>query len=248
MGQKVIPTGFRLGIVEDWRSRWFASKKDFGRCVVEDEKVRTFIKSRYKAVGIAKIEIERRKDSSTPKGELVTLYLHVGSPGMLIGKHGAGATQLTKELEDLLGTRVILKIIEVAKPEMNAQLVALTIADQLEKRGSYRRAMRRAAEMAMNCGALGVKVQLSGRIAGAEIARSEGLSLGRVPLHTLRAEIDYGVAEAFTKKGTIGVKVWIFKGERFIEKEKKPHATDAPQNQVPQSAEGQDQGKSKPVQ
>ncbi len=247
MGQKVIPTGFRLGIVEDWRSRWFASRKDFGRCLVEDEKARAFIKTRYRSAGIAKVEIERRRDTSTPKGELVTIYMHVGSPGLLIGKHGAGATQLTKELEDLLGTRVLLKVIEVAKAEMNAQLVALVISDQLEKRGSYRRAMRRAAETAMSCGALGVKVQLSGRIAGAEIARSEGLSLGRVPLHTLRAQIDYGLAEALTKKGTIGIKVWIFKGERLVVKEK-PHAVDAPKDQVPQGAEGQNQGGSNPVQ
>jgi small subunit ribosomal protein S3 len=214
---------------------------------VEDEKTRAFVNRRYRSAGIAKIEIERRRDTSTPKGELITIYLHVGSPGMLIGKHGAGATQLTKELEDLLGTRVLLKVIEVSRIEMNAQLVALTIADQLEKRGSYRRAMRRAAETAMTAGALGFKVQLTGRIAGAEIARSEGLNIGRVPLHTLRAEIDYGLAEAFTKKGTIGIKVWIFKGERLAEKEKH-HAVDAAKSQVPQSTEGQNKGESDPVQ
>ncbi|MBI3269611.1 MAG: 30S ribosomal protein S3 [Planctomycetes bacterium] len=234
MGQKVCPIGLRLGITEEWRSRWYANKKDFGRFLVEDNSIRKFVKKNYGFAGIPKIEVERTR-------EAVTIVVHTASPGVLIGRRGSKVDKLTEDLESLVGRRVDLKIIEVETPELCAQLVGESIAEQLEKRSPYRRAMRKAAEAAMNQGALGVKVRIAGRIGGAEIARDEGVLFGSVPLSTLRAEIDYGAATAILSKGTIGIKVWIFKGERLPDKEKK-HAVDAQADKVPQVAPGKAEG------
>lgn len=234
MGQKICPVGIRLGITEEWRSRWYANKKDFGRYLVEDNGIRKFVKKNYGFAGIPRVEVERSR-------EAVTIIVHTSSPGVLIGRRGSKVDKLTEDLEGLVGRRVELKIIEVDQPELNAQLVGENIAEQLKKRSPYRRAMRKAAETAMNMGAQGIKIRIAGRIGGAEIAREEGVLFGKVPLSTLRAEIDYGEATAILSKGTIGIKVWIFKGERLPDKETK-HAVDAKADQVPQSAPGKTEG------
>jgi len=205
MGQKVCPTGLRLGIVEDWRSRWYANKRQFKPTLLEDHKLRAYIKDRYRFAGIPKIEIER-------KGEEVNVLLHCARPGLIIGRKGAEIDKLRGELEGLTGKRININILEIAKPEVDSQLVAEGIAEQLEKRASFRRTMKKAVEMARQAGAKGIKVIVSGRLAGAEIARRETQSEGSIPLHTLLAIIDYGFAVAVTTYGTIGVKVWIYKG------------------------------------
>lgn len=206
MGQKVNPIGFRIGVIKDWEGRWFARKKEYAGLILEDQKIRKFIKSRLFASGIAKIEIERAANR-------VKVTIHTARPGMVIGRQGTEVEVIRKEIEKFSGKQVQLNIAEVKSPELNAQLVAENIAFQLERRTSFRRAMKQAIGRAMKFGALGVKVACSGRLMGAEIARREGYSEGKVPLHTLRADIDYGFAEANTTYGKIGVKVWIYKGE-----------------------------------
>ncbi len=220
MGQKVSPTGLRLGIVEDWRSRWYAGKKGFKEALLEDHNIRKYVKKNYKFAGIPKIEIERMGE-----GEEVNVILHTARPGLVIGRKGAEVDKLRAKLEEITGKKVNVNIIEVSKPELDAQLVGESIAEQLEKRASFRRTMKKAVEMAMQSGALGIKVICSGRLGGAEIARTETQSEGSIPLHTLRAIIDYGLAEAVTTYGTIGVKVWIYKG--LIEEQETMNAADA---------------------
>lgn len=206
MGQKINPIGFRLGVIRDWDGRWFARKKDYAGLIFEDQKIRKFIKKRLFASGIAKIEIERAANR-------VKVTIHTARPGMVIGRQGTEVEVIRKEIETFSGKQVQLNIAEVKSPELNAQLVSENIAFQLERRTSFRRAMKQAIGRSMKFGALGVKVACSGRLMGAEIARREGYSEGKVPLHTLRADIDYGFAEANTTYGKIGVKVWIYKGE-----------------------------------
>ena len=215
MGQKVNPIGLRIGITRTWDSRWFA-KNDFPKLVHEDYKIRRYVKNRLKHAGISKIEIERAANK-------VRLIIHTARPGIVIGKKGAEIEALKKALEELTeGKEIHIDIVEVRRPELDAQLVAENIATQLERRVSFRRAMKRAVALAMRFGAQGIRVQCKGRLGGAEIARKEWYREGRVPLHTLRADIDYGFAEANTKYGVIGVKVWIFKGEVLPEKGEMP--------------------------
>jgi len=206
MGQKVNPQGLRVGVIKDWDSRWFAGKKDFGDQLVEDYKIRKFVKkSRYDA-GIAKIEIERKTDR-------VYVTIHAAKPGIIIGKAGAEIDKLKAELEKMTGKTVNVNISEVKQPDINAQLVAENIAAQLERRISFRRAMKQVMSRSMKLGVKGIKTAVSGRVGGAEIARTEQYHEGTIPLQTLRADIDYGFAEASTTYGIIGVKVWIYKGE-----------------------------------
>lgn len=205
MGQKVNPTGLRLGITETWRSRWYAEKEKFGDYVVEDEKIRRHIKSEYYFAGISKIEIERT-------GEDVSVIAHCARPGLLIGRKGVEVERLKGELQDLTGRAVDISVQEVPRPELDAQLVAEEVAQQLERRSSFRRTVRNSVEMTMDHGAEGARIQIAGRLGGSEIARRVDESRGSIPLHTLKAKIDYGFAEARTKYGSIGVKVWIHKG------------------------------------
>jgi len=202
MGQKTRPTGFRVGIVEAWRSRWYASKKEFGDLLVEDFKIRKFIKKKYLFAGIPKIEIERTRDQ-------VIVHLHCARPGIIIGRKGQEVDRLKAELEDLTGRRMDLKIVEIGNANRSSQLVAEDIAQQLEKRGSFRRTMKRALDQVMEAGVQGIKIQLSGRLGGAEMSRCEKAARGSIPLSTLQAHIDYGFAQAMTAQGVIGVKVWI---------------------------------------
>jgi small subunit ribosomal protein S3 len=211
MGQKVHPIGFRTGVVLPWKSRWYASKKDFSDLLVEDAKLRRFIKKHptktsLKSAGISKIEIERTRDE-------VKVVLHVARPGLIIGKKGQDVEILQEELQNLIGRRVNLKIEEIGRPELQAQLVAEDIGEQLSKRASFRRTMKRSMEAVMEGGAKGIKVQLKGRLGGAEMARQEKANLGSVPLSTLLADIDYGFAEAATPQGNIGIQVWIYRGK-----------------------------------
>src|SRR3990172_325648 len=206
MGQKVNPIGFRTGIMEDWKSRWYASKRDFSELLVEDQKIRRYIKDKYRFAGIPVIEIERTRDE-------VKVTLHTARPGIIIGRKGKEVERLQTDLQELTGRRINIKIQEIARPEINGQLVAEDISEQLQKRASFRRTMKRALEQTMDAGAQGIKIQLSGRLGGSEMAREEKALLGRVPLQTLRAKISYGFAEAKTAQGHIGVKVWINQGE-----------------------------------
>jgi small subunit ribosomal protein S3 len=210
MGQKINPVGLRVGIIRDWEGRWFA-EKDYATLLHEDLKIRRFVKSKLYNSGVARIEIERAANR-------VKVTIHTARPGMVIGRGGTEVENLRKSLEKLTDKQVSLNIAEVKTPDLNAQLVAENICFQLERRSSYRRAMKQAITRIMRLGALGVKVRCSGRLMGAEIARTEGYSEGKVPLHTLRADIDYGFAEAHTTYGKIGVKVWINKGEILPEK------------------------------
>lgn len=202
MGQKTRPTGFRVGIVEDWRSRWYAPKREYGPLLVEDHKIRSFIKKKYQFAGIPKVEIERTRDQ-------VVVHLFTARPGIIIGRKGQEVDRLKAELEDLTGRRMELKIVEVNNPQRSAVLVAEDIAQQLSKRGSFRRTLKRALEQVRESGARGVKVQISGRLGGAEMSRTEKASSGSIPLSTLQRHIDYGFAVAKTAQGVIGVKVWI---------------------------------------
>ena len=206
MGQKVNPHGFRVGVIKDWDSRWYASNEKVGDLLVEDHKIRVYLKKLLFAAGVSKIEIER-------SNEVVTVYLHVARPGVVIGKGGVQIEEYRKNVEKLIGKTVKLNIVEVRNPDMDAQLVAENIAAQLEKRISHRRAMKNAMGRAMRAGAKGIKVNCSGRLGGREIAGSEHYHEGTIPLQTLRADIDYGFAEAATTYGRIGVKVWIYKGD-----------------------------------
>jgi len=205
VGQKVHPHGFRLGIVKPWRSRWFASR-DFPALLKEDELIRTYLKTRLQHAAISDVHIERK-----PGKVLVTV--HTGRPGVVIGKRGAEVDKLRDELAQLTSKEIGINVEEIKRPELDAQLVADNVAHQLAQRISFRRAMKRAVQSAMRMGAQGIKIKCGGRLGGAEIARVEGYHEGRVPLHTLRADVDYATATAKTTFGTIGVKTWIFKGE-----------------------------------
>jgi small subunit ribosomal protein S3 len=205
MGQKVNPIGFRTGIMLGWKSRWYASKKEFADLLVEDQKIRKFIHTKYKFAGIPKVEIERTRDE-------VKVVLHAARPGVIIGRKGQEVEQLQDELQKLVGRRINIKIEEIGRPELQAQLVAEDIGEQLSKRASFRRTMKRAVEQTMEAGAKGIKVQLAGRLGGSEMARREKQIAGSIPLSTLRAKIDYGLAEAMTAQGHIGIQVWINQG------------------------------------
>ncbi len=206
MGQKVNPHGFRVGVIKNWDSRWFANDSTFGDTLVEDYNLRKFLKKALAAAGVAKVEIER-------DDKRVRLHIHCAKPGIVIGRNGAEIEKLREKCQSLLGKPVIINIVEIKNPDANAQLVAENIALQLEKRVSFRRAMKLAIGRAMRLGVKGIKTKCSGRLGGAEIARSEDYHEGTIPLQTLRADIDYGFAEANTTYGRIGVKVWIYKGE-----------------------------------
>ena len=206
MGQKVNPHGFRVGVINNWDSRWFVKDNNFGDTLVEDYKLRKVLKDKLYSAGIPKIEIER--DATR-----VRLHIHCSKPGMVIGKGGTEIEKLRKYCEKLVKKSVFINVVEVKTADMNAQLVAESIAQQLEKRVSFRRAMKMAMGKSMKAGAKGIKTQVSGRLGGAEIARTEHYHEGTIPLQTLRADIDYGVARASTTYGIIGVKVWIYKGE-----------------------------------
>ena len=206
MGQKVRPTGMRIGITEEWRSRWYASKKEFGALLVEDFKLREFIKTKYKFAGIPKIVIERTRDQ-------VVVHLHTARPGIIIGRKGQEVDRLKSELEELTGRRMELKIVEVNNPNRSAVLVSEDMAQQLTKRGSFRRTVKRTLDQVMEAGVHGIKIELSGRLGGAEMSRKEKASRGSIPLSTLRRNIDYGFTVARTAQGAIGVKVWIDLGD-----------------------------------
>lgn len=206
MGQKVHPKGLRLGIIKDWDGKWYADKKNFANLLLEDVKIRRYIKNKLYAAGISRILIERAANR-------VRITIFTAKPGIVIGRGGAEVENLRKELEKMTGRQININIVEIKVPEIDAQLVAENIAAQLTKRISFRRAMKQSVSRAMKMGAKGIKIACSGRLAGAEIARTEWYSEGKVPLHTLRADIDYGFAEALTTYGKIGVKVWIYKGE-----------------------------------
>jgi len=206
LGQKVHPHGLRVGVIKDWDSKWYADKKSFGDNLVEDYKIRKYLKKSLFSAGIAKIEIERNDNK-------VRVHIHTAKPGVVIGKGGAEKDKIKAQVEKLIGKNVIIDIVEVKNAEVNAQLVAENIAAQLERRISFRRAMKQVMQRAMKMGAKGIKTCCSGRLGGAEIARSEHYHEGTIPLQTLRADIDYGFYEADTTYGKIGVKVWIYKGE-----------------------------------
>ena len=215
MGQKVHPRGMRIGIIEGWGSRWFPGK-DCAKFIGEDVKVRKFVKEKLEAAGISKVEIERAASR-------MKISIYTAKPGLVIGKKGKDIDDLRSALKKLVSKEeVTLSIIEARKADMDAQLVAEGIAFQLQKRVNFRRAMKEAVNRALRVGAEGIKVRVSGRLNGAEIARTEQYREGRVPLHTLRAEIDYGTAEAFTTYGIIGIKTWVFKGEKFAPGEETP--------------------------
>ena len=217
MGQKVNPHGLRVGVIKDWNAKWYADKKNFADNLIEDNKIRTFVKKDLFAAGISKVEIERA-------AKRIKLNIYTAKPGVIIGKGGAGIEALKVKLTNLVGSKnLLINIVEVKNAEANAQLVAENIAAQLEKRVSFRRAMKQSIQRAMRLGAKGVKTACSGRLGGAEIARTEQYHEGTIPLQTLRADIDYGFAEADTTYGKIGVKVWIYNGEvlptKKVEKE-----------------------------
>ncbi len=225
MGQKVRPTGFRTGIMLDWSSTWYASKKDFSELLVEDQKIRKFIKKRYGTAGISKIRIQRTR-------EKVTVFIHSSRVGMIIGKKGQEVDKLTKDLENLCHRHIEVKTIEVNRPDRDPQLVAEDIKEQLQKRASFRRTMKKAMDMTMQGGAKGIRVQMSGRLGGSEMARCEKAMLGSIPLSTLRAKVEYGFAEAKTAQGHIGIKVWINNGDYLIPEDEND-AANAQARQVP---------------
>ena len=206
MGQKIHPTGFRLAVSRDWDSRWYANKRDFAGMLSEDIKVREYLKKKLKNASVSRVLIERPSKSAR-----ITIFS--ARPGVVIGKKGEDVEKLRKQIASIAGVPAQINIAEVRKPELDSQLVADSISSQLERRVMFRRAMKRAVQNAMRLGAKGIKVEVSGRLGGAEIARTEWYREGRVPLHTLRADIDYATSEAHTTYGVIGVKVWIFKGE-----------------------------------
>ncbi|HSW93565.1 MAG TPA: 30S ribosomal protein S3 [Gammaproteobacteria bacterium] len=219
MGQKVHPIGIRLGIVKDWSSRWYAQSKDFADTLCADIAVRKYLHKKLMQAGISQIQIDR-----PARNAKITVY--TARPGVIIGKSGKEVETLRDEVHKILNVPVHISIEEVRKPELDAKLVAESVAQQLEKRVMFRRAMKRAVTTAMKAGAKGIKICVSGRLGGAEIARCEWYREGRVPLHTLRADIDYGLGEAFTTYGVIGVKVWIFKGEVIGDKDQAENAAE----------------------
>lgn len=213
MGQKINPIGLRVGVIKDWESKWYA-EKDYAELLHEDIKIREFLEGRLKTAAVSKVEIERAANR-------VNITIHTGKPGMVIGKGGSEVEKLRKELTKLTGKRIHINIVEIKKVDLDAKLVAENIARQLEARISFRRAQKQTIQRTMRAGALGIKTQVSGRLGGADIARAEHYSEGTVPLHTLRADIDYAHAEADTTYGKLGVKVWIYRGEVLPEKPKK---------------------------
>jgi small subunit ribosomal protein S3 len=235
MGHKVHPVGIRLGISKDWNSKWFANKRQYGQYLAADLKVRQMLRKKLAQAGISKILIERPSNTAR-------VTIHSARPGVVIGKRGEDIEKLKKDVSDLMGVPVHINVAEVRKPELDAQLVAESIAQQLERRIMFRRAMKRAVGNSMRLGALGIKVNVAGRLNGAEIARSEWYREGRVPLHTLRADIDYGFAEALTTYGIIGVKTWIYKGEVFdfsqVGQEKVEERSERPPPPAPASGGG----------
>lgn len=206
MGQKIHPIGLRIGIIRDWESRWYASKKDYSNLLHEDLQVRKFVFKRLKDAAVSQVEIERAPNR-------VNITVHTAKPGMVIGKGGTEVETLRNRLNEMTGKKVHINITEIKSPDLNAKLVSDNIALQLERRVAFRRAMKQAIQRTLRAGAKGIKVQVSGRLGGADIARTEGYSEGTVPLHTLRADIDFALAEAHTTYGRIGVKVWIYRGE-----------------------------------
>ena len=222
MGQKVNPHGLRVGVIKNWDSRWFVSDEKFGDTIVSDYKIRKYLKNELQSAGVPKIEIER--DS-----QRVRIFIHCAKPGMVIGRGGEQIEKYKNELQKMVGMPVALNVVEVRQPDLNAQLVAENIAGQLERRVAFRRAMKMAIRNTMRLGAKGIKISCSGRLAGAEIARSEHYHEGTIPLQTLRADIDYGFWEANTTYGKIGVKVWIYKGEVLNEVNRQ--STNAPREQ-----------------
>jgi small subunit ribosomal protein S3 len=206
MGQKVNPHGFRVGVIKDWDSRWYANKADFGDTLVEDYNIRNYIKKNLYAAGVPRIEIERFANK-------VRIHIHCAKPGIVIGRGGAEIEKLRLQLEKMMGKQVSINIVEVKQPDLSAQLVAEKIALDLENRIPFRRAMKQSIGRAMRLGAKGIKTRVSGRLGGAEIARAESYNEGTIPLQTIRADIDYGTAEAHTTYGRLGVKVWIYRGE-----------------------------------
>lgn len=208
MGQKVHPTGIRLGYIKDWSSRWFANSKSYPEFLYNDLRVRNFLKQKLRHASVSRIQINRLANNAQ-------ITIHTARPGIVIGKRGEDIDALRREVSNFMGVPVQVSVEEIRKPELDAQLVAEGVAQQLEKRIMFRRAMKRAVQNTLRLGAEGVKISVAGRLNGAEIARTEWYREGRVPLHTFRADIDYGIAEAYTTYGVIGVKVWIFKGEVF---------------------------------
>ncbi len=219
MGQKTHPYGFRLGIVKPWRSRWFA-RGDFAELLQEDDLIRKYLRTRLAHAAVADVHVERKPGKAT-----VTVF--TGRPGVVIGKRGAEVDKLRDELAQLTGKEIGINVEEIKRPELSAQLVANNVAHQLTQRVSFRRAMKRAVQNSMRIGAQGIKIRAAGRLGGAEIARVEGYHEGRVPLHTLRADVDYATATAKTTYGTIGVKVWIFKGEVVEDRRGRTYSTGA---------------------
>jgi small subunit ribosomal protein S3 len=219
MGQKTHPHGFRLGIVKDWWSRWYA-ERNFPELLMEDETIRKYLHRRLAHAALAQVEIERKPSK-------IVITVHTARPGVVIGKRGAEVDKLRDELAVLTNSEISVNVEEIKRPEVDARLVAENVAHQLRQRISFRRAMKRAVQSAMRAGAEGIKIQCSGRLGGAEIARTEGYNEGRVPLHTLRADIDYAQLHAFTTYGAIGVKCWIFKGEVVEERRGKTYSTGA---------------------
>ena len=214
MGQKVNPNGLRLGINKDWDSKWYANKKDFSKCLANDIKIREYFEKSQKANGISKVQIER----NSKRCEII---VHTAKPGVIIGRGGEQIEAMKKELSKLINEEVQISIVDIKKPDMNAQIVADSIAAQIENRASFRMAQKRAIRNAMKAGAKGIKTLVSGRLGGADMARSEGYTEGTIPLHTLRADVDYATSEADTTFGKIGVKVWIYKGEVLPSKKTK---------------------------
>jgi ribosomal protein S3 len=214
MGQKVNPHGLRVGIIKDWESTWYADKKDYANFLVEDNKLRTYIKKKLANSSVSKIAIERTNDR-------VKVTIHTSKPGIIIGRNGSAIQELSAQLQKMVSQKVMVNVEEIKRPEVDSQLVAEDIARQLENRVTFRRAMKKAMQTTMKFGAKGIKTACSGRLGGAEMARSESYHEGTIPLQTLRADIDYGFAEANTTYGKIGVKVWIYKGEVLPEKNNK---------------------------
>jgi len=220
LGQKVHPIGFRLGFIRDWDSRWFA-EKDYSQLLIEDIRIRDYLKKKLHHAGVSKIEIER----AASKAKKAKVSIHTARPGIIIGKKGIEVENLKKELQKMTGKEIFINIQEVKRAETDAQLVAENVALQLERRVGFRRVMKKAVSSAIKLGAKGIKISVAGRLGGSEMARQERYREGRVPLHTLRADIDYGLAEAKTTYGIIGVKVWIFKGEVFPTREGEERAS-----------------------
>ncbi|MDD5496459.1 MAG: 30S ribosomal protein S3 [Candidatus Omnitrophica bacterium] len=211
MGQKVHPYGFRVGYIYDWKSRWFAKKADFPKMVLEDSKIRKYVKKALSSAAVSKIDIERAS-------EKVRVQIYSARPGIIIGRRGSEIEKLKEELQSIVGKEVAIDIKEIKNPNCEAQLVAENIAFQMEKRIPHKRAMKKSVQNALDSGAQGVKIICSGRLGGAEIARVESYRVGKIPSQTLRADVDYGFAEAFTTYGLIGVKVWIYKGDKVLDK------------------------------